>query len=428
MLSQSLKLNGTLLDQHTRTPVPNAHLKIRSSLQGAVTGPDGAFSLAFGALPSIVDVTCIGYEAVSLEISTIPGAPRTIYLKPKTYLLDPVTVSDKQAVILYKDEDYSVLDFDFLDNNLMIIVFRNQLKRAEIILMTTGGDTLDVAPVPSSPAQAFYKDALSNIHYITKRNEAFQAVYDPVQNRLTFPFRTSYDTIKKFLGGYRFLQGNRLWFQEDSPNGFMTAVGYYSQKDGKRSIRRSNDLKGMKTFYSESWFYHTDRPVLDPIDENERRAVDVDAVAYKQFFWEKGCGELFRTSDTSMAFFNFCENRIELLDEDGQPESMSSIGFHLGNSDRFIASLAESISGGNDWNWNSTLIQDAVFQRIYAVFTHNGYVRLKSIDLQTGALTPSAEIPFEFPEKIRIFKGEVYFLYRGAGEYENRKLCKMALK
>jgi hypothetical protein len=426
--SQSREFKGILLDQNTRGPIPNAHLKIRNSGQGTVTDPGGNFSLSIGSLPVIVDFSCIGYESITFEISTIPPKPRTIYLNPKTYQLDPVTVSDKPAVILYKDEDYSVLDFDFLDNKLILIVFRYQLKRAEIVLMTTDGDTLDVVPVPSSPALGFYKDVLSNIHYITKRGEAFQAVYDPAQNRLTFPFRTTYDTINKFLGRYQFLMGDRLWFHEDSPNGFMTSIGYYSRKDGRRSIRRSMDSKGMKTFYNEAWYYHTDRPVVDPIDENERRALDVDAIAYRHFHWKKSCGELFMVSDTMMAFFNFCGNRIELLDTAGRLKGMTNIAFHIEKSDRFLASLTGSLAGINEWTWTRTLVQDAVFQNIYAVFTNNGFLRLQSIDLMTGILTPSAELPFEFPEKMKVFKGEVYFLYRGTGEFENWKLYKMALK
>ena len=211
LFSQPKELKGILLDQATHAPIPNAHLKIRSSGQGTVTGPDGTFSLTIRSLPALVDFTCIGYEGFSLEISAIPVERRTFYLKPKTYMLDPVTVSDKPAVILYKDEDYSVLDFDFLGSNLILIVFRYQLKRAEVILMTTSGDTLAVAPVPSSPALGLYRDVISNIHFITKKDEAFQAVYDPVQNRLVFPYKTTYDTIKKFLGGYRFLLGHRLW-------------------------------------------------------------------------------------------------------------------------------------------------------------------------------------------------------------------------
>ena len=428
LFSQAGEFKGLLLDQVTHAPVPNAHIKVRSSEQGTATASDGTFSLLIGSFPSSVDISCIGYEGFSIEITAVKGEPRTFYMKPKTYLLEAVTVSDKPAVILYKDEHYSVLDFDFLDGNLVLVVFRYQLERAEIILMTADGDTLDVVPVLDSPAFGLYRDVLSNIHYLTKRDEAFQLVYNPVQNQLTFPFRTTYDTLKKILGGYRFIQGDHLWFQEDSPYGFMTSIGYCSKKEGRRDVRSSNNKKAMTTFYNEAWYYHTDRPVPDPIDEYERRAVDADAIRYKHFFWEKGCGELFRVSDTMMAFFNFCENRIELLDPEGQPKRMTPITFHIEKSDRFVASLTESLTGNSKWTWNRTLVQDAESENIYAVYTNSGFFRLKKIDLDTGTLIASAELPYEFPEKIKISGGEVYFLYRSSGEHENRMLCKILLK
>ncbi len=416
LYAQTGDLKGILLDQATHGPIPNAHLKVRNSVHGTVTATDGTFTLSVGSLPVIVDFSCIGYDPIALEIKAIPPESRTFYLKPRTYLLDPVTISDKPAITLYKDEAYSVLDFDFLDGKIMLVVFRFQLKRAEIVLMTTDGDTLVVVPPPSAPAMKLFKDVLGNVHYVSKKDEAFQAFYDPVQNRLTFPFRTTYDTINKFLGGYRFKQGDRLWFQEDSPYGFMTALGFYSKKEGRKNVRRSRDSKAMNTFYAESWFYHTDRPVLDPIDENERRAVDADGIAYKHFFWEKGCGELFGLGDTAMAFFNFCENRIELLDKEGQPKRMTPIDFHIEKSDGFITSLTGSLTGSGEWEWNHTLIQDAAFKKIYAVCTNNGFVRLKNIDLLTGILTSSVQMPNEFPEKMKIYKGEVFFLFRGTND------------
>jgi hypothetical protein len=428
IFSHSLEFKGILVDQVTHAPVRNAHLKVRNSSAGTVSSPDGTFSLVIGSLPVTIDFSCIGYENLSIEISTIPGESRTIYLKPTAYNLGQVTITDKPAVALYKDEDYSVLDYEFLDDNLMLVVFRYQLKRAEIILMTTDGDTLTVEPVPSSPAMGLFKDVLSNIHYLTIQGDAFQALYAPALNQLTFPFSTTHDTIMKFLGQFRFRQGDRLWFQEDSPIGFMTDIGFYSRKEGRRNIRRISDSKAMKTFYTESWYYHTDRPVPEPIDENERRAVDADGIAYKHFYHEKGCGELYSISDTMIAFFNFCENRIELLDTMGQIVRTTEIGFHLEKSERFITDLTGSLAGTDEWSWDHTLVQDTEFRKIYAGYGNNGYVRLRNVDLFTGRVTASAQLPFEFPEKIKIFKGEVYFLYRGPGGDENRKLYKMDLR
>jgi len=426
---QSEIFSGVLRDQDTRIPIANAHVKIRNSDKGSVTGSDGTFTLSVVSLPVMLDISCMGYETLVLEVTKIQGTPVALFLKHKTYDLKSVTISDAPAVVLYKDEDYSVMDYVFLDKNLMLLVFRYQLKRSEIVLMNLDGDTLVVRPVPYTPPSGFYKDVFSNIHYLTKNDQAFQAYYQPAQNSLTFPYQTSYDTIKRYLGGFRFLINDRLYFQENSNYGFRTFIGYYSRKEGRRYTRRSADTKGMKAFYSDAHNYRTTRVNPEPIDENDvERGVDDVALAYKQFYKKKSCGELFRMSDTLIAFFNYCENRIELMNADGRQVRMTPIDFHLDQSKGLLAAVATTIAGSDQWKWTHDLLQDEGYHHIYAVFSNNGFFRLKKIDLESGTLGYSVDLPYAFPENIKIFMGEAYFLYRGIGEHEKWKLFKIALK
>jgi hypothetical protein len=223
--------------------------------------------------------------------------------------------------------------------------------------MTQDGDTLTVSPVPAVPPLGFYKDVFSNLHYLTKRNEAFQGIYIPGLNQLTFPFRTSVDSLNRFLGGYRFLLKDRLYFQENSPRGFMTSIGYYSRGEARKYVRRTADYKGRNSFYTDAVNYHTFRPLPDPIDANETRCVDADAFAYKHLYKKKSCGELFRISDTLLAFFSFCENRLEIMNTDGIPVKATSIDFHLEPSTEagLLASITTALTGSDQWKWNKTL-------------------------------------------------------------------------
>ena len=55
-------------------------------------------------------------------------------------------------------------------------------------------------------------------------------------------------------------------------------------------------------------------------------------------------------------------------------------------------------------------------------------VRIRKIDMETGNLTKSYDLPFPFPEKIEIYKGDAYFLNKDAGgEFEKWKLIKVKL-
>ena len=424
---QTETFRGLLYERNSTTPVPNAHIKVRNSNQGTVAGYDGSFVLPLKSLPAFLDISCVGYEPFSLEVIQVQKAPAVLYLKPKMYDLNPVTISDKPVITLYKDDDYSVLDYDFLDENLMLLVYRYQLNRSEILLLNREGDTLVVTPVPAVPPLGLYKDVFANLHYVTKKNQVFQSFYIPEQNKLVFPYHTSGDTIRKFLGEYLFSLKDRLYFQESGPRGFMTSIGYYSRNEGHKYICKSMDFKGMKTYYSDAWNYHTTRYLLDPIDEFERRGVDETAIAYEHFYKKKNCGELFRIRDTVLAFFNFCENRIELMDADGHPVKTTTMDFRQDQSLGLLASITAAVAGSDGWKWSHRLIQDEAFQTIYAMFTHKGFVLLKKIDPESGEFLSSIELPVPFPEKLKIFKGEAYFLSKAAGEYQKRRLFKITL-
>ena len=88
----------------------------------------------------------------------------------------------------------------------------------------------------------------------------------------------------------------------------MTSFGYYSRDEGRKYVQQSADNKGRKRFYSDAVNYHTFRPIPDPIDGNERRSLDAETIIYEHFYKKKTCGDLFRISDSSMAFFDFCNH------------------------------------------------------------------------------------------------------------------------
>ena len=259
--AQADLFRGCLYEQNSCLPIRNAHIRVKDTDQGTVSGQDGTFDIQFKSLPSILEISCLGYESLILEISKIQKSTVVLFLKPKTYDLNTLTVSDKFVITLYKDEDYSVLDYNFLGDNLMLLVFRYQLRRSELVLMTTDGDTLSVVPTPAVPPLGLYKDVLSNLH-------------------------------------------------------------------------------------SQGW----------------------------------------------------------------------------------LASVTTAFLGDDQWRWKNTLLQDEVFQKIYAVFTSGGFIGLKKIDLETGNPGPFQRLPFVFPEKIKIFKGEVYFLSKDIGPDEKWKLFKVALR
>ena len=66
--------------------------------------------------------------------------------------------------------------------------------------------------------------------------------------------------------------------------------------------------------------------------------------------------------------------------------------------------------------------------RIYTGFERKGRTKLCRIDLFTGLIDGSYELPVLFAEKIIIYKGEAFFRYKPTGEAEKWRLYKMKLE
>ena len=111
------------------------------------------------------------------------------------------------------------------------------------------------------------------------------------------------------------------------------------------------------------------------------------------------------------------------MDEDGKILSTAPVMFHRepkpGTDTTMVGKLNDT-----GWHWGGTMLVDDYNHSIYTLFHRKGMVKILPVDLKTGKLTNGTELAFPFPEKIRIFKGDAYFLYKGIGESEKWKLVK----
>ena len=74
-------------------------------------------------------------------------------MRPRVYSLGEVDISAKRYRFVFKDMDYSVLDYEIMDDNILLLIFRYQLRRSELILLSLSGDTVSVVPIPEEQAR-----------------------------------------------------------------------------------------------------------------------------------------------------------------------------------------------------------------------------------------------------------------------------------
>ena len=421
-IGQSQKFYGTILNDRSLLPVANVNLKIRNTNSGTATNAEGKFNLTLSKLPVVIDITCIGYEPLSVEVVEVKAKRVEIRLKPLVRQLEGVTITELKATAVYRDPDYSVLDYEIMGDNLLILIFRYQLRRSTLLLMNSEGDTLAQASLPEMPPDKLFRDVLGNVHFFSKKGNAFQCHYDESLNHLCFPYHTTVDSLLNAVGNFTFLMKNRLYFEEVNGSGFRAGIGYYDKEQGKKYLQTVEDNKAASDYYRDRYFF------LTPSRPGDTIFRDHDARAYDFFTRKKCMAGTVKIGTDRFAIFNYIDDVIEIRDDEGRILEKVPISFHKDSENPFIASLAISFFPGDIWKWSGKILKDESNEAVYTSFKKRGWVRVSKIDVQTGSISDEYELPVPFAEKITIHHGNIYFLYKGAGQEQKWKLYKMKLQ
>jgi len=422
-MSQQFRLRGTIINNLTNLPIEKANLKVQNTPLGTATDARGKFGLDLKKLPVEVEITCVGYEPLTIEVSKVLAKPVEIRLKPKMYNLEGVTISEKKAVPVYEDRNYSVLDYEMMDDNLLLLVFRYQLKRSVLLLLTRLGDTLLQADLPESPPEKLYKDILGNVHYFSKKGFAYQCFYDNSLNRLMFPFRLSIDSLRMYMGNLQFKLKDRLVFQEHCADGFSTLLGFYDKEHGKKYVQRTGDQSKARNYYNDVYYFANSPRRRDDTLQAMR---DFQKRSFEMFYKPASSAKIVKIGPDKVALFNFSNDTLEVRNSDLGLISKTYFDFHKEAEENFLTSIATAFSG-NQWKWKRDILTDDKTNAVYTVFERHGRTKLCTIDLLTGKLAAEHELPLLFAKKIILYRGEAFFMYKEIGDDEKWKLYKTRL-
>jgi hypothetical protein len=440
--SQSVIFKGTVKDEQTLKPLAEINIKVSGTTQGTSTDNSGSFSIILEKIPVILIFTCIGYENEYYKVIEIPQKPIEFLLRTKSYTLKEININSKNYSFLFKDKDYSVLDYELMDDNVLLLIFRTLLKQSQLVLLSRSGDTLAVSPLPEMPPSQLFKDFLSNIHYFTKSDFAYQCHYNKVSKGIDFLYKTTVDSIQKLVQPFLFKLDGRLYFQERIANNFGTAIGYYEKGSPKKYIRHVINNKKITEYNDDRKFYNSWNAFLghsndlDSDDIESELAFDfsvsrIEGGLYGKYEARAHSFEFFniifpviKTVYNNIVFFNFGNDVIELMNKDGKILKTVPISFH-----KESASKPDTINPvklfDSGWRWGNMILVDELNHNIYTTYLNSGMIRINRINLETGKLNPGTVIPFPFPEKIEIYDGEVYFLNKGLNENWELVKCKL---
>ncbi|HKC67554.1 MAG TPA: carboxypeptidase-like regulatory domain-containing protein, partial [Bacteroidia bacterium] len=163
------KISGKVIDVKTKQPIANVSVQIYETLWGTATDSNGFFKLSVKENTALLKFLIVGYEDKIIKLSDKNYTGFVIALSQKTQQLKEIVINSSPIETIVKSEDSNVLDYDFYDDNILMITYRNDLSKAYLFLLNPAFDTLSRLKLPAEPVELF-KDCMGNNHVVCQKD------------------------------------------------------------------------------------------------------------------------------------------------------------------------------------------------------------------------------------------------------------------
>ena len=429
-------ISGNISDEITSEPLENVNIKIQNSRIGTASDDLGFFKITTSRLPVILVISHIGYETKHISIKVQPLLELNIALKPETKQLEGVTISIKKPEIVYKDDKYSILDYEFLEDGILLLIFKSNLLRSELLYTDLEGKELSTLKILPGKPLSLFKDCLGNVHIFTKTR-----VFEIFFNNSTIKLYEAIDIeyFKSVMSTCRFQIKDKLYFQEKVFMELISNFYYVNTLNKKKFVLSTTGDQDKLDFFNDNpenfMLFGTGKaPDLGdfkglPGDfkiDSIIRYIDVEARFRKMTFLSPAYIPVFRLGDT-VCIFNHPGNIIEFYNYSDSLVNETAIDYHKTKKLNNLETLGYAFVKST--KWQEKIYIDEELKKAYTVFQNiSGTKDLKEIDLDTGKLTHKLTIPFPYVQKIKIKNNYIYFIYKGWGETHRKKLFRQEIR
>jgi hypothetical protein len=402
---QPITIYGKVNDETGHKPLAGVAVQLQNSTYGTTTSNKGSFSFTIPYKKHLsLLFSYMGYTKRVKEID-VDEKQDSVYVSlslSRAYaVIDTVAIySTLKPDTLVGSPKYSVYDFDFYEDNFILLTATRSLKEAELKLADAGGKILTTYPVPKAGGEAkeFYHDYMGYtnlvcenfIYRINLYHDRFVLIPLGIQDVNTF-IKPIIDTIN---GKIIFTD---YWKDYPLFNYFS-----YTEKDSTKAQLLSIEDKELMHAYNFEYYSLKPREKL----EARRLAMDLNMDKHvvaslmsgftKSMFYEPLFAPLFIVKDTICVFDHY-KDQLYHLDKHGVK----------------IDSIAISYNHPKNWKeWKRLMLKDDIENAIYAVYEKNGHKYIKQISTQTGRDMGRYSLQFHSADKLKIHDGYAYYIYR----------------
>jgi hypothetical protein len=399
---------GKVVDAKTKLPLKNVAVQIDASLKGTTSDTSGFFKLSVKENEILLKFSSLGYEIKYLAVNAKKEALLLVELTEKLNVLEEVVIGSSSVEVIAKDKRNDVLDYNFYDDNILLIMQRTGGAQSKLALINPALDTLCIIKLPDEPLRLF-KDCFGHHHVVCERG-VYQ-VYSK-DSLLYFLPPVSIQDFETLLAPCVAEDSVNLYFENRS-GAHPVDAGFRIFNSHNHTVVYSSVSKKNKT-QSTLALIRDDKTIKLREDEEYHTKLKNDAglkpdplfaevILFKEIY-----APLFRINDRIL-IFDYVNGKIKSHNLGGEITAIATIDFH------------------EEKSWQREMCVDEKQNKAYALFEKNGVTELKEINTVSGKLGKPTKIPFVFVGNIKVRDGYVYFLYKGKEYSDTRYLSRLKL-
>ena len=404
--------------------VSNVNISIVNTRSGTSTNAKGQYALSLSSHSKAVNLyySCIGYQDTIVSLSSkqlrCDSINISFVMRPKSYALSEVTVSENKPEIVYHEKMVSLVTYEINEMGIYLIGYRRSGNA--LLHLSFDLDTLSVLPI-AKKYDRLYKDVFGQIHLMS-----YDSTYQIGHRQLG----DTYLDVELFYGmaidDFYYIMGDNAavtdsvfviatygqggqelyyhYFKRGNPNGhLMEHVFDRGGLDLTENIRKFGAFGITPTFAISPSHY------ANFIMRPDSRSWTFTPPIYDPLF----------SAGNVLFLFNFEADKIEHFNMKAQMTEETSIKFH-----RYQKWNGKWLMKDN---WKKQVLVDMARKEFYAVFEEKGVMSINKIDLNTGQAKVVATLSgFQYVQLPMVNDGTLYFLYH-TGPTHSKALYRMKI-
>ncbi len=381
---------GYIIDSINKEPLADVEVFFLNSSEKRFSDNNGCFQIPADDTICNIEIKSISCNPKKISFLCSADSIYKFCVTRKSYELSPVEITTNKPIDIIADIKYQVTDYEFIGDFIVLLAYENQsIFLPKLLLVNQEGDTLNAVNVCKPVCLA--RDYDGKVYFISKTT-SYEILVSNNELKLTEPQnKEDFENINKTIVGH--CKDNYYLKQYLYNDQILNYYNYDEVNDKLYCFRTITDDENIQRNRRGAYF-----------DGSEAD------LRFQQLIMNKPVYAPLVTLNDTIMVFNFLQSKIEKYSMSSDTIQEIPITFH------------------DDNGFLKKVCIDNIRSKVYYLFYRNGISQLKEISTSNGKIIGTIDIPdFVFVEKIKVYDGNLYFLYKTKDWLEYKKLYKMKI-